>query len=1309
MSGAADRSSSAPSDLRELGQWAVSQGRAYLLHEPLLAFILESNLAGSAARELDAVIRRSPGISLGELLLPAEDASSGRARIRFGSRRLAIIAQALERYLKSSSHRECAEARQKVKPPPGDPEDLFRWAELYGLRPSLSVPACTALERWVRSASDIPASICLVDLVAEERRRKLPVLIKTGDLGPAARALLFAQALQRAAESTSPPRPASADPTAGGVLAALDSLRASLGPAPYDRRTNPSAYSLDLDPVALAASCTLRPDALVGSPRIGERPEVVPPTVEIKLKDWRTPPLQASCNCWLSKPCPHLFGALARCASVLAAPSPPQAEAVSRLLESLARPLWHSDLERLDRALSAFKPRDSGEPEGFVSWNLQSEPYWTLTPYVHRPRKGGGWSPGARIRLAELWEQGPLSFPNASQVRSVLGKGELSIESGSIFEALGLLAGYPHLYLEGEPGRSLEVRRGSLSVDLRLDDAGTAHLAASVDGDEVLGAQLRSRPPAPRMILLDRERFLCALVSLDRAQRALLEALGKGFRLPNEALGELMPRLERMEQVATLDLPPELQSEVVAEDRRLVARLTPQPSGALVLQVLFRPLGSGAAFPPGEGPARVAGFAQGRRVHVERDRPGEEARAAEVLAKLPLPPPDAGGRWRFSLAGEAALDLLAALERQDPTALVAEWPQDGARMRVAGAVGASDLRVRLEDKRDWFGLSGEAELAGGRLSLAVLLDAVRRGSRYAQVGPGHWVEIVAELRAKLEGAADVVFAGRSGLEVSAPAASALEKLLEGMREVQACARFSAAVERLRASRAAEPSLPEGLQAELRPYQVEGYRWLMRMAQWGMGACLADDMGLGKTVQTLAVLLARAPLGPALIAAPTSVCFNWMREAERFCPSLRMRLFREGDRAATLASLSAGDVLVTSYGLLLRHAEELQRHRFATLVLDEAQAIKNPATRRARAVRALEADFRLALTGTPVENHLGELWSLFRVLAPGLLGSWEQFRERFAAPIERLKDPGRRAALARVVRPFILRRTKGKVAPELPPRTELKRLVALSAAERALYEDARALAVAQLSGALDAGEEQRFQALAAITRLRQIACHPRLADAGSTAPSSKLNAFLELVRELEDGGHRALVFSQFTSHLALVREALEQAKVAYLYLDGQTPEPERIRRVDAFQSGEAQLFLISLKAGGTGLNLTAADYVVHLDPWWNPAVEDQATDRAHRIGQDKPVTVYRLVAQGTIEEAILQLHEDKRDLVAGVLDGAAASAKLSTEELLALIRSGESAQDVDLGDDAVGDDEMPPADALGLDAGPRPSVQKSAAS
>ena len=434
------------------------------------------------------------------------------------------------------------------------------------------------------------------------------------------------------------------------------------------------------------------------------------------------------------------------------------------------------------------------------------------------------------------------------------------------------------------------------------------------------------------------------------------------------------------------------------------------------------------------------------------------------------------------------------------------------------------------------------------------------------------------------------------------------------------------------------------------------------------------------MQTLAALQARAELGPALVIAPTSVSFNWLRECQRFAPRLRPVLFHEADRDQVLASLSKADVLIASYGLVVRHAEQLKARRFATLVVDEAQALKNPATRRARAVRDLAADWRVALTGTPIENHLGELWSLFRVLTPGLLGSWDQFRERFAAPIERAKDEKRRAALARVVRPFILRRTKDKVAPELPARTELKRLIALSPAERQLYDDARLAAVASLSGAMEAAGDQRFEALAAITRLRQLACHPRLLDPSSKVPSSKLKELLALVDELRQSGHRALVFSQFTSHLALVREALDAAQVRYQYLDGSTPEADRRKRVDAFQAGESELFLISLKAGGTGLNLTAADFVIHLDPWWNPAVEDQATGRAHRIGQSKPVTVYRLVAQGTIEEAILALHDEKRDLVASVLDGAGAAAKLSTEELLALIRGGESAPDVDEGDD-----------------------------
>jgi SNF2 family DNA or RNA helicase len=423
------------------------------------------------------------------------------------------------------------------------------------------------------------------------------------------------------------------------------------------------------------------------------------------------------------------------------------------------------------------------------------------------------------------------------------------------------------------------------------------------------------------------------------------------------------------------------------------------------------------------------------------------------------------------------------------------------------------------------------------------------------------------------------------------------------------------------------------------------------------------------VQAIAVMLDRAKLGPTLVLAPTSVVYNWAAELARFAPTLRVVPFgAQSDRAACIAQLGKRDVLVASYGLLVRDGELLARRTFATLVVDEAQALKNATTRRAKAARALDADFRIALSGTPLENHIGELWSVFSIVFPGLLGSWEQFRDRYAIPIERGNNPDALAALSRVIRPFLLRRTKQEVASELPPRTEIELPIALADDHLALYEDARLAAVAELS---DAGkgvrdEQRRFQVLAALTRLRLLACHPRLYDPTSALGSAKLERLLELVEELQAEGHRALVFSQFTSHLGLARPALEAAGYRVLYLDGDTPATRRAELVRAFQDGEADVFLISLKAGGTGVNLTAADYVIHMDPWWNPAVEDQATDRAHRIGQTRPVTVYRLIARGTIEEKILALHADKRSMVAGILDGTSAAARLSTKDLLALI-------------------------------------------
>ncbi|WP_277814173.1 DEAD/DEAH box helicase [Myxococcus xanthus] len=593
----------------------------------------------------------------------------------------------------------------------------------------------------------------------------------------------------------------------------------------------------------------------------------------------------------------------------------------------------------------------------------------------------------------------------------------------------------------------------------------------------------------------------------------------------------------------------------------------------------------------------------------------------------------------------------------------------GAPVRLFHAAAPPALKVILERKRDWFGVLGGLSVEGERVELARLLDAARRKERFVQVDSTSYVEIEGALREHLERLADHAHATRHGLEVGPSAVETLTALQDAGAEVEADKTWQSLVERIFAAKELKPRVPTGLKTALRDYQLEGFRWLTRLASWGAGGVLADDMGLGKTVQALTVLLDRSKLGPALVLAPTSVAFNWMDEAKRFAPSLRMTLFSDAaDRGRTLEQLGPKDVLVLSYGLLTRDIERLSKLRFSTIIFDEAQTLKNATTHRFRAARALQGDFKFALSGTPLENHLGELWSLFAVVFSGLLGSWEAFRSRFAAPIERGVDPTAAPALARVLQPFLLRRTKAQVEAQLPPRTDIRVPIVLSSEEWALYEDARLAALSDLETRKPKMKEQerRIEILAALTRLRLLASHPRLYDAGSKLESAKLERFMELVRELRAEGHRALVFSQFTSHLALVREVLDAEGIDYEYLDGQTPAGARAERVRAFQEGDVPLFLISLKAGGFGLNLTAATTVIHLDPWWNPAVEDQASDRAHRIGQERPVTVYRLVTRGTIEEQMLSLHEHKRALVAGVLEGKDAAGRLSTQELLGLL-------------------------------------------
>ena len=452
--------------------------------------------------------------------------------------------------------------------------------------------------------------------------------------------------------------------------------------------------------------------------------------------------------------------------------------------------------------------------------------------------------------------------------------------------------------------------------------------------------------------------------------------------------------------------------------------------------------------------------------------------------------------------------------------------------------------------------------------------------------------------------------------------------------------------------------PLGLQATLRGYQLEGLAWMQFLREYGLAGILADDMGLGKTIQTLSHILAEKEAGrldrPALVVAPTSLMSNWQDEAARFAPGLRVLLLHGAERAANFGAMASHDLILTTYALLPRDEDALRQQAFHLLILDEAQYIKNHRSKAAQTAGLLNARHRLCLTGTPVQNHLGELWSQFHFLLPGLLGDAKRFNSDFRKPVERDGDGQRNAFLTRRIKPFLLRRTKDQVAKELPAKTEMLREVTLAGAQRDLYETVRLAMDQKVRAAIASKGVARSQIviLDALLKLRQVCCDPRLVSLAGTrssaAPSAKLAELTAMLEELLDEGRKILVFSQFTSMLALIEDELRARGIDYALLTGDTED--RGAQVKAFQSGKVAVFLISLKAGGVGLNLTAADTVIHYDPWWNPAAEDQATDRAWRIGQDKPVFVYKLIAKATLEEKIQEMQRRKAALASAVLSG-----------------------------------------------------------
>jgi superfamily II DNA or RNA helicase len=744
------------------------------------------------------------------------------------------------------------------------------------------------------------------------------------------------------------------------------------------------------------------------------------------------------------------------------------------------------------------------------------------------------------------------------------------------------------------------------------------------------------------------------------------------LRVPVAQGEELLARLYRLPRLPRLEVPTALRYEEVVASPAPRLRVRPGPlewgGKRLLAELSFEYAGAQvSAHEPGS-----AVLDRGGRRLLLRDGAVERA-AAERLNALGFKPRSYWGRQGFQMALELAPRHLPRV--------VAELVREGWRVEAEGKLyrqpGA--FTIEITSGVDWFELHGTVEFGETTAKLPELLAALRRGENTVLLGDGTYGVLPEAWLRKYGVLAGLGTAARDHLRFGKSQVGLLDALLASLPEARCDATLARAREELRRFEGIRPSdATDGFIGQLRAYQRDGLGWLGFLQQFGFGGCLADDMGLGKTVQVLALLESRreerernadgARRGPSLIVVPRSLVFNWKQEAARFTPKLRVLDHTGAGRLRPGEHFDDYHAVVTTYGTLRRDAIHLKDVRFDYVILDEAQAIKNAASESAKAARLLRGDHRLALSGTPVQNHLGELWSLFEFLNPGMLGSAAAFGGN--GPGTRLADGETRAILGRALRPFILRRTKEQVARDLPVKTEQTLFCELDAAQRRLYDELRHHYRASLLGRIgrDGIGRSKIQILEALLRLRQAACHPGLLDrARRDEPSAKLDALLPQLAEVREEGHKALVFSQFTSLLDIVRARVDRAGVRYEYLDGKTRD--RPACVERFQRDpDCLLFLVSLKAGGLGLNLTAAEYVFLLDPWWNPAVEAQAIDRTHRIGQTRPVFAYRLIARDTVEEKVLELQDTKRALADAIISADEGLIRTLTREDLELLLS-----------------------------------------
>jgi superfamily II DNA or RNA helicase len=1034
----------------------------------------------------------------------------------------------------------------------------------------------------------------------------------------------------------------------------------------------------------------------------------IPYVVVIRLIASRSNTLLISaCTCPVGRHCKHVVAALLRAVDDVA----PKADRVSSGVLS-----WVEDLRRVSIAVAKKKARPSSTRQQLfyiLKWTSDERHFGVEIRKGKFPESAEEWWKIDRALIT------PPQFVNEEDLVILrLIWAERSQESPLRAFGLGPKKGAECLQ------RMVQTHRlyaeNDLGLPLQAGEQRPASIGWQIDTKGLQRPSLRPQPVADIVVTVNPPWYL----DLTEGELGPLEVSGNPavinrlFNLPPLSAREAVLVAEALSELA-----PEL--PVPAEDAGARLRLIDVPLQAILQLDTLHTHGyrgwrdyphsySGGPFDVAKVVFRYGDvdirpdsryefirLPEGETVRLKR-RPEDEARAFAALAESGLEkipghtlhtfghPPDGV----YGLAEER--DWPFFMEHSVPLLREAGWqidfPEDFRHHILEVEGWEADL---VESDNGWFNLDMGIIVEGQRLPLAPLLaalfhrdgrwldalqlalipddDAVELhtpGGKRLRVPAGRIKPLAATLIDLFDG-----FSGGDTLRVSRFDAPRLADLNDTSRwQFKGQGDILALADQLRSAQGVtQIDPPQGLCLDLRPYQKEGLAWLQFLREQGLAGILADDMGLGKTAQALAHLLLEKEAGrldkPALIVLPTSLIFNWKNEAARFAPGLSVLSLHGPERKSHFEKIAHSDVVLTTYPLLWRDADELMQHSYHLLILDEAQTVKNARSQGAEAVRKIVARHRLCITGTPLENHLGELWSQFDFLLPGFLGDNRQFTKHWRTPIEKLGDKQRRELLARRIRPFILRRKKEDVARELPPKTIIVRSVELEGSQRDLYETVRAAMDAKVREEIASKGFSRSQIviLDALLKLRQVCCDPRLVKATAAKKvkeRAKLDLLMAMLPELVDEGRRILVFSQFTSMLALIEQELDRAGIAYAILTGNTSDREAPIR--SFQEGAVPVFLISLKAGGVGLNLTAADTVIHYDPWWNPAVENQATDRAHRLGQDKPVFVYKLIVGGSIEEKILALQERKAELAAGILsEDRSVDFKFGSDDLAAL--------------------------------------------